>query len=73
MRMRNAPEDATIVRSIIDLGRSLGVAVVAEGVENAATWQRLKALAARRPRATISAARCRPASSASGCSRRAAA
>ena len=34
----------TIVRSIIDLGRNLGVAVVAEGVENAATWERLKVL-----------------------------
>jgi len=44
MRMLQAPEDATIVRSIIDLSRNLGVAVVAEGVETAATWERLKAL-----------------------------
>jgi diguanylate cyclase (GGDEF)-like protein/PAS domain S-box-containing protein len=44
MRMLQAPQDATIVRSIIDLGRNLGVAVVAEGVENAATWERLKEL-----------------------------
>ena len=44
MRMLKAPEDAAIVRSIIDLGRSLGVAVVAEGVESAATWHRLREL-----------------------------
>ena len=44
MRMLQAPDDLTIVRSIIDLGRNLGVAVVAEGVENAATWERLKVL-----------------------------
>ena len=42
--MLQSPEDAMIVRSIIDLGRNLGVAVVAEGVENAATWERLKML-----------------------------
>ena len=42
--MLRAPEDATIVRSIIDLGRNLGVTVVAEGVENATTWERLKEL-----------------------------
>jgi diguanylate cyclase (GGDEF)-like protein/PAS domain S-box-containing protein len=44
IRMLKAPEDATIVRSIIDLGRNLGVTVVAEGVENAATWDRLREL-----------------------------
>ena len=42
--MLKAPDDATIVRSIVDLGRNLGVTVVAEGVENAATWERLTEL-----------------------------
>src|SRR5438552_2963176 len=33
--------DLTIVRSRIDLGNGLGLQVVAEGVENEETWQRL--------------------------------
>jgi EAL domain-containing protein (putative c-di-GMP-specific phosphodiesterase class I) len=33
-----------IVRSTIDLGRNLGLRVVAEGVEDEATWQALDAL-----------------------------
>jgi diguanylate cyclase (GGDEF)-like protein len=37
-------EDAMIVRSIVDLGRNLGMSVVAEGVENEATWLRLAEL-----------------------------
>jgi diguanylate cyclase (GGDEF)-like protein/PAS domain S-box-containing protein len=44
MGMLKAPGDATIVRSIIDLGRNLGLAVVAEGVESEATWDRLEEL-----------------------------
>jgi diguanylate cyclase (GGDEF)-like protein len=34
--------DVVLVRSIIDLGRNLGLDVVAEGVEDDLTWQRLE-------------------------------
>ncbi|MFL6076704.1 MAG: putative bifunctional diguanylate cyclase/phosphodiesterase [Mycobacteriales bacterium] len=40
-RMDVNSDDATIVRSIIDLGAALGLRVVAEGVETRQTWQRL--------------------------------
>jgi diguanylate cyclase (GGDEF)-like protein len=33
--------DATIVRTIVDLGRNLGIRVVAEGVEDEETWAKL--------------------------------
>jgi diguanylate cyclase (GGDEF)-like protein len=36
--------DATIVRSTIDLGRNLGLAIVAEGVESQEIWDELRAL-----------------------------
>ncbi len=36
--------DATIVRSTIDLGRNLGLAVVAEGVETEKVWNALREL-----------------------------
>jgi diguanylate cyclase (GGDEF)-like protein len=35
--------DAMIVRTIVDLGRNLGLRVVAEGVEDEAAWERLAA------------------------------
>ena len=41
MNMRADENDAVIVRSTIDLGRNLGLEVVAEGVESAAIWQDL--------------------------------
>jgi diguanylate cyclase len=42
--MAEDEDDATIVRSTIDLGRNLGLDVVAEGVESEEVWNRLKAL-----------------------------
>jgi diguanylate cyclase (GGDEF)-like protein/PAS domain S-box-containing protein len=44
MNMDTDEDDDTIVRSTIDLGRNLGLDVVAEGVETAETWDRLVAL-----------------------------
>lgn len=42
--MDTNPQDAAIVRSIIELGHNLGCKVVAEGVENQAVLERLQAL-----------------------------
>ena len=42
--MGSDDNDAVIVRSTIELGRNLGLRVVAEGVENEATWHELAAL-----------------------------
>jgi diguanylate cyclase (GGDEF)-like protein/PAS domain S-box-containing protein len=44
MNMDNDEDDAIIVRSTIDLGRNLGLDVVAEGVETAETWDLLASL-----------------------------
>jgi diguanylate cyclase (GGDEF)-like protein len=43
-RMTSDAEDAAIVRSIVDLGHSLGLRVVAEGVETTDCWHALEAL-----------------------------
>ena len=40
-QMTTSTSDAVIVRSTVDLGRNLGLRVVAEGVENSTTWQEL--------------------------------
>jgi diguanylate cyclase (GGDEF)-like protein/PAS domain S-box-containing protein len=44
MNMDADEDDSTIVRSTIDLGRNLGLDVVAEGVESEEVWDRLNAL-----------------------------
>jgi len=43
-QMTSNTSDAVIVRSTVDLGRNLGLRVVAEGVEDQTTWQELDAL-----------------------------
>jgi diguanylate cyclase (GGDEF)-like protein/PAS domain S-box-containing protein len=44
MNMITDEDDDAIVRSTIDLGRNLGLEVVAEGVESEEIWERLKKL-----------------------------
>jgi diguanylate cyclase (GGDEF)-like protein/PAS domain S-box-containing protein len=44
MHLRESQSDAVIVRSTVDLGHNLGLRVVAEGVEDEATWQELATL-----------------------------
>jgi EAL domain-containing protein (putative c-di-GMP-specific phosphodiesterase class I) len=44
MDMLEDADNAVIVRSTVDLGRNLGLVVVAEGVETAAIWEELRLL-----------------------------
>ncbi len=44
MKMESDLDDAKIVRSTIDLANNLGLSVVAEGIENEATWKLLAGL-----------------------------
>ncbi len=44
MNMRQNPDDAAIVRTIVELGLNLGLQVVAEGVEDAETFEMLASL-----------------------------
>ncbi len=37
----SSPSDRAIVQSVVDLGHSLGLRVVAEGMENQLTWDHL--------------------------------
>ncbi len=44
-RMASDPNDEMIVQSIVELGHNLGLSVVAEGVEDQISWDRLRAMA----------------------------
>ena len=67
MHMGDDPDDATIVRSTIDLARNLGLEVVAEGVESQETWDELNSLGCTVAQGYYLSSPCPPTSCASGC------
>ena len=66
-RWRPTRDDAIIVRSTIELAHSLGLRVVAEGIESKVVCDQLRSWAATSARATTSGGRWRAASSWTGC------
>ncbi len=44
LNMLSDGDDASIVRSTVDLGHNLGMRVIAEGVETEEAWERLREL-----------------------------
>ena len=66
MTMTVNDQDAVIVRTLVELGRSLGLRTVAEGVESPDAQEMLREYGCERRRATSSAGRSRPSTSCPG-------
>jgi EAL domain-containing protein (putative c-di-GMP-specific phosphodiesterase class I) len=70
--LRAGSDDAAIVGCTTNLGKLLGVSVIAEGIEDPATAELLRTIGCQEGRATISARQCRRRNSSSYSSRMAA-